>query len=232
VRVEAGAQRPEVDRVLVALGRTPNIAELDLGSLGLELDDRGLPPFDTGSLQVGDLPVFIAGDVNAYRPLLHEAADEGYVAGCNALRGRRETFARRTPLMICYSTPEIARAGASFAQLPSRGVVTGAADFAGQGRARMSGRNHGGLRVYADAETGRLLGAESCMPDGEHLGHLLAWSIQQRLTLSDLLHMPYYHPTVEEGLRTAVRAAARQLDSGAAGATVRACDRLPYQGLD
>jgi dihydrolipoamide dehydrogenase len=176
--------------------------------------------------------VFIAGDVNAYRPLLHEAADEGYIAGCNALRVRRESFARRTPLMICYSTPEIARAGVPFAELPSRGVATGAADFAGQGRARMSGRNRGGLRVYADAESGRLLGAESCIPDGEHLVHLLAWSIQQRLTLPELLKMPYYHPTTEEGLRTALRATAGQLDSGQADAGILACDRLPFKGMD
>jgi dihydrolipoamide dehydrogenase len=232
VRVEAGERHVEVDKVLVALGRAPDSGALNLEALGLPLDDKGLPPFDTGTQQVGDLPVFIAGDVNGYRPLLHEAADEGYIAGCNAVRGQRQTFVRRTPLMICFSTPDIARAGASFASLKDSGIVTGAADFAGQGRARMSGRDQGTLRVYADAESGRLLGAEMCIPGGEHIAHLLAWSIQQRLALSDMLAMPYYHPTLEEGLRTAVRAAGKQLRKSQPEAQASACDQLPVKGLD
>jgi len=232
VRVEAGERHVEVDKVLVALGRAPDSGALNLEALGLPLDDRGLPPFDTGTQQVGDLPVFIAGDVNGYRPLLHEAADEGYIAGCNAVHGQQQTFVRRTPLMICFSTPDIARAGASFASLNDRGIVTGTADFAGQGRARMSGRDQGRLRVYADAESGRLLGAEMCIPGGEHIAHLLAWSIQQRLALSDMLSMPYYHPTLEEGLRTALRAAGKQFRKAQPDAQARACDQLPVRGLD
>jgi len=232
VQVEAGAQRVEVDKVLVALGRTPNTEALNLEALGLALDDKGLPPFNPETLQVGGLPVFIAGDVNAYRPLLHEAADEGYIAGCNAMCEPHQTFARRTPLMICFSTPNIARAGAPFTAMHTNSVVTGAADFDGQGRALMSGRDHGCLRVYADATSGRLLGAEMCIPDGEHIGHLLAWSIQQCLTLCDLLEMPYYHPTIEEGLRTAVRTTSKQLDTGPSASRGRACDRLPVKGLD
>jgi dihydrolipoamide dehydrogenase len=134
--------------------------------------------------------------------------------------------------MICFSTPNIARAGAPFTAMHTNSVVTGAADFDGQGRALMSGRDHGCLRVYADATSGRLLGAEMCIPDGEHIGHLLAWSIQQCLTLCDLLEMPYYHPTIEEGLRTAVRTTSKQLDTGPSASRGRACDRLPVKGLD
>ena len=232
VRVQAGERHVDVDKVLVALGRAPASAALDLEALGLPLDDQGLPPFDTGTQQVGNLPVFIAGDVNGYRPLLHEAADEGYIAGCNAVQEQPQAFVRRTPLMICFSTPGIARAGASFAELKDRRMVTGTADFAGQGRARMSGRDRGSLRVYADTDAGRLLGAEMCIPGGEHIAHLLAWSIQQRLTLSDVLSMPYYHPTLEEGLRTALRAAGKQLHKAQPGAQARACDQLPFRGLD
>jgi dihydrolipoamide dehydrogenase len=61
------------------------------------------------------------------------------------------------------------------------------------------------LHLYADIATGRLLGAEMFGPDAEHIGHLLAWVLQLGLTIEQILALPFYHPVVEEGLRTALR---------------------------
>jgi len=49
------------------------------------------------------------------------------------------------------------------------------------------------------------LGAEWIGPDAEHIAHLLAWALQMKLTVDAILEMPFYHPVVEEGLRTALR---------------------------
>ncbi len=68
------------------------------------------------------------------------------------------------------------------------------------------------LRVFAVRATGRLLGAALCVTGGEHLAHLLAWCIEQELTVLDLQRMPYYHPTLEEGLASAVEDLASKLD--------------------
>ena len=65
--------------------------------------------------------------------------------------------------------------------------------------------------MYADKADGRLLGAEMVGPAAEHLAHLLAWSHQQRMTVPQMLDMPFYHPVIEEGLRTALRDAAAKL---------------------
>jgi hypothetical protein len=65
-------------------------------------------------------------------------------------------------------------------------------------------RNKGLLNVYAETATGRFLGAEMLAPGGEHLAHLLAWALQNRMTIEQMLEMPYYHPVLEEGLRTAL----------------------------
>src|SRR5690606_19167167 len=81
-----------------------------------------------------------------------------------------------------------------------------------QGRSRIMLRNRGLLHIYADKESGRLLGAEMIGPDAEHLGHLLAWAMQAGLTVEQILDMPFYHPVVEEGLRTALRDAAAALE--------------------
>jgi dihydrolipoamide dehydrogenase len=83
--------------------------------------------------------------------------------------------------------------------------------FEDQGRSRVMLRNLGLLHVYADASDGRVLGAELMGPDAEHLAHLLAWGIQSGMTVARMLEMPFYHPVVEEGLRTALRDAQAKL---------------------
>lgn len=211
VRVSAGDKTVIVDKVLVALGRRPNVDGLGLEQIGAELDGDGIPRFDPRTMQVGDLPIYIAGDANGHRPLLHEAIDEGYIAGYNALRERPECFQRRTPLSIVFTDPNIATIGQRFGELNDGEAVIGEFDFSDQGRARMAAENHGRLRVYADRDDGRLIGAELCAPRGEHLAHLLACAIQERMTAQEFLRLPFYHPVIEEGMESAVRSITRLL---------------------
>lgn len=211
IEVRSGEVCVVVDQVIAAMGRRPNIEHLGLETLGTALDKRGLPVVNPHTLQVSDLPVFLAGDANAQVPLLHEASDEGYIAGINALAPQPSSFKRRTPLSVVFSSPNIASVGQKFDDLNPEQTVTGMASFANQGRARAALRNHGGIRIHAEKTTGHLLGAELCAPAGEHMAHLLALAIGQKLTVHALLRMPFYHPTLEEGLRTALRETAKQL---------------------
>lgn len=198
---------------LVAAGRKPNLTQLGLEHAGVVLDDRGAPAFDRFTLQCGDAPVFVAGDANDDATLLHEAADEGAIAGRNAALYPNVTPARRrSPLAVVFTDPQLAIVGDAYPAMESRtDVVRGTVSFALQGRSRVMLRNKGMLALYAEASTGRLLGAEIAGPRAEHLAHLLAWSHQQGLTVSQMLEMPFYHPVVEEGLRTALRDADGQL---------------------
>jgi dihydrolipoamide dehydrogenase len=75
-------------------------------------------------------------------------------------------------------------------------------------------RNKGLLKVYAEQGSGLFLGAEMFGPAAEHLGHLLAWARQQGLTVDQMLEMPFYHPVIEEGLRTALRDLRHNLGGG------------------
>lgn len=198
-------------KVLVAVGRKPDIRDLGLENLGVGLDERGLPEVDPETMQVGNLQVFLAGDANGRAPILHEAADDGFIAGRNAVEEVPGRYCRRAALGIIFTSPGIARAGARFGELDHGGTVTGEADFSRQGRAMTAGVNRGLLRLYAEAGSGRLLGAEMVAPGAEHLAHLLAWSIQQGLAVSDALRMPFYHPVYEEALRGALRIAAGRM---------------------
>lgn len=211
VRICAGTTNIVAESVLAALGRRPNTDDLGLETLGIPLDEQGLPPVDTTTLQIADLPVFFAGDANNYLPLLHEAADEGHIAGLNATREKIVCFKRRTPLSIVFTDPCIAAVGSHFRTLQSEEVLIGEVRFDNQGRARAAQRNKGILRIYAAAESGQLLGAEMCAPAGEHMAHLLALAIDRSLTVWDMLRLPFYHPVLEEGLRTALRNLSAQL---------------------
>ena len=200
------------ERVLVAAGRPPSLDALELENADLDLDDHGTPIFDPDTLQCGDAPVFIAGDANHDRPLLHEASDEGTVAGCNAATWPKVSASpRKTPLALSLTRPEAATIGTI--PDPDDGThVTGTVDYADQGRAKVMGQAHGLVRLHASATDGRLTGASLCAPGGEHLAHLLAWVIQQGLTASDALDLPFYHPTLAEGLQTALRDICRQTE--------------------
>jgi dihydrolipoamide dehydrogenase len=213
LRIKAGDVSIGADKVLAALGRKPNVDDIGLENLGVELDERGLPPYDPGSLQIADLPVFIAGDASQYHPVLHEAADEGYIAGRNAVSPSPVCYKRRTPLSIVFIDPGAAMVGRRFETLDPDEYIVGEADFKGQGRAIAAAANRGLLRIYADKNSSLLLGAEMCVPGAEHLAHLLALAIDQRLGVNEMLRMPFYHPVIEEGLRSALRQLAKQFPS-------------------
>jgi dihydrolipoamide dehydrogenase len=73
-------------------------------------------------------------------------------------------------------------------------------------------KNAGLVRLYAARGSCVLVGAEMLGPGVEHTAHLLAWATQRRLTVQDCLALPFYHPVLEEGLRTALRELAKKLE--------------------
>jgi len=208
----------QYDYLLAATGRAPNVHKLGLEATTLARDAHGVPEFDRETMQCGTAPIFIAGDASDDVPLLHEAADEGRIAGDNAARFPDvRAGMRRAGLGIVFTDPQLAVVGGGYraARASAAGFVTGAVSFDDQGRARVMQRNRGRLHVYAEIGTGLLLGAEMIGPDAEHLAHLLAWARQLDLTIREMLMLPFYHPVVEEGLRTALRDAAMKLDAAA-----------------
>ena len=195
--------------VLLATGRPPALAGLCLEAAGLACDEHGVPKFDRRTMQCGDAPVFIAGDVDADVPVLHEASHEGAIAGRNAANYPQiEAADRMVPFSLIFSEPPVASVG----RAPETDSRTGCVDFGEQGRARVDGTAEGVLRLHADPD-GTLTGADLCAPGGEHLAHLIAWAIARGETASGLLSMPFYHPTLEEALKTALQELCRTLDA-------------------
>ena len=212
---DGSIHREQFSMLLAATGRVPNLESLALEQTGLMLDKRGIPHFDRHTMQCGDSTIFIAGDVDGERTLLHEAVDQGRIAGDNAARFPAiAPGLRRAPIGVVFCDPQVAMVGTPFAELDQACVAIGSIDFAGQGRSRVMRQNRGLLRVYGEIASGRFIGAEMACPRAEHLAHLLAWACQSRMTVAHMLDMPFYHPVIEEGVRTALRDLQQQITQG------------------
>lgn len=201
------------ERVLVATGRHPQLEGLDLAKAGVVLDAGGLPSFDPLTLQCVGAPVFLAGDVTNLHPVLHEAIDDGRIAGHNAALWPEPSEVRaprRVPLAITFTDPNIAVVGEHRSVAEAEHAI-GAVDYGRQGRARVMDKHAGRVHLYGRRADRRLVGAEMCGPRVEHLAHLVAWAIQAELTVEQALAMPFYHPVIEEGLRTALESLRRAL---------------------
>ncbi len=208
--------RHTVDALLVATGRRSNLDRMALTEAGVALDSRGFPTqFDPTTLQIANAPIFLAGDAHGRMPLMHEAAADGVAAGTNAARWvKGQPLVSRsvlTPLAIVFSNPDVVRVGKRFAELDHERIVIGTGKGSENGRSRILGETETLLRLYVEKPSGRLLGAEMVVAHGEHLGHFLAQAIARGETVEDLLALPYYHPTVEELLQSALQEARAQL---------------------
>lgn len=205
-----------VEYLLVATGRTSHLNSLQLENINNSFKQTKNLPIHPSSKQLADYPIFIVGDAQTTTPLQHEAAHEGRGAVHNCLNYPKiKNLKTLTPLSIVFSQPQMAIVGQSHKQLTEQNVefVTGIVDYSRQGRAIVLGKNQGAAEIYIDVKSRLVLGAELFVDAAEHLAHLLAWVIDEQLSLDDLLNKPFYHPTLEEGLRTALKHARRQLNS-------------------
>ena len=165
IRVRGARGLFEVEAVLAAMGRRPNIDDLGFETLGVPLEDKGIPVVDLAALCIDDLPLFLADDANAYRPLLHEAADEGHIAGRMASPDALHSgHCWHTPLSFVFSSPQVARIDPPLSELGDEGIATGSADFSKQARARMAQTTAGFLRIHSECETGRQLSSKCPCP--------------------------------------------------------------------
>jgi dihydrolipoamide dehydrogenase len=190
------------ERILVATGRPSQLEDLNLSSTGLPLDERGVPRFDRATLQRDNAPIFVVGDANRERPVLHEASLQGATAGRNAAAFPDvRPGVRPVPLSSVFTDPPLATIGTPKSDF----AVVGPGSYSDQGRANIDARATGLVRIYANRASGKLTGAVLFGPGIDHIAHLIAWAIERGETAAGLLKLPFYHPTLEEGLKQPLR---------------------------
>ncbi len=203
-RVRAGEREVVVEKLFLALGRHPSLARLRLDRLGVPMGDHGVPRYDPETLRVGGTSVYMAGDAAGGIANLQRAAAQGRIAGFNAVHRRKRRWQAQTPMAIVFTEPNVAYVGLPWRDFDERRMAVAEQRFGPVGRALIMGQNRGLLRVYAERKTGRILGASMVGPRCEHLAHLVAWAIEERLTVERALAMPFYHPVIEEALQDAL----------------------------
>lgn len=218
VKIQYSEQSTEktliADYLLSATGRTSNLDTLSLEKINPKFEDLKKLPVNSITKQLETYPIFIVGDAFTSTPIQHEAAFEGRVAVKNCLSYPDIPETKKlTPLGIMFSSPEMASIGQTYKSLSDEGhdFITGTVSYEKQGRAIVNGENVGAVEVYVDPKSRKLIGAELLMYSAEHIAHLLNWAVQNELTIDEILENPFYHPTIEEGIRTALKHARRQL---------------------
>lgn len=200
VRLPDGSERELVaDTILVATGRTPQLAGLGLEAAGVAFEGARLTL--SRCLQTSNPAIFAAGDVTGLSYLVHVAIAEGEHAARNALLGCPPTpVPPRLYLSAAFTEPQIARAGLSEAEAKRLGrpVLVGRYDFADHGKAEVLGETDGFVKLLADPFAGELVGATVVGPEGAELIHEMAAVITLRATVDQFLEIPHVHPTLAE----------------------------------
>lgn len=199
-------QNLTADMLLVAVGRKPNTAALELERAGVKLDERGMIPVDhQGRTNVAS--VFAVGDLTSGSIQLAHAATQQGVATAEAAAGQRAKFERLCPACI-FTTPEIGTVGLSESEAKARGISVKCATFpfAALGKAMAAGATEGFVKWLADPQTGQLLGAQVV---GAHATELIAeaaLAIRNELTISEVANTIHCHPTMSEAWMEAAHA--------------------------
>ena len=204
----AGAEPLACDRVLLAVGRTPNTEGLQLEAAGVQLDERGRIKVDEHyRTSVGG--VFAIGDVIAGPMLAHKASEEG-VACVELMAGKAGHVNYEVIPGVVYTQPEVASVGRTEEQLKDTGVEyrKGVFQFRGIGRARAMGQIDGFVKVLADAATDRILGVHIIGPRAGDLIAEAAAAMEFAASSEDLARCCHAHPTLAEAIKEACLAVA------------------------
>ena len=191
-------ERELYDRVLVAVGRSPNGNKIDADKAGINVTDRGFIPVDK-QMRTNVTHIFAIGDVVGNPMLAHKATNEGKVAAevCAGLQGE---FVARVIPSVAYTDPEVAWVGLTETEAKASGVKYGIGKFphAASGRAIGIGRTEGVTKLIFDEPTHRIIGAGITCTNAADLIAELGREIETGCEAADVRLTAQPHPTTPQ----------------------------------
>ena len=186
------------DKVLVTVGRAPNIDGFGLETLGLDRNGRYLAI--DGQCRTSMRGVYAIGDVTGEPMLAHRAMAQGDLVA-RAIAGEPVAWDKRAMPAVCFTDPEIVVAGV----LPAQAVDAGVAvfPFAGNGRAMTRDRDDGFVRIVFTRETGLVLGIQAVGAGVSEMAGQFALALEMAATLTDIAATIQAHPTQSEAVQEA-----------------------------
>ncbi len=202
----APAEPQRFDRILVAVGRTPNGHRIGADQAGVKVDERGFIPVN-GQLRTNAPHIFAIGDINGQPMLAHKAMHEGHVAA-EVCAGLQAHFDARVIPSVAYTDPEVAWVGMTETEARDKGVNYGKGVFpwAASGRSLAIGRDEGLTKMLFDEATGRVIGMGIV---GSNAGDLIAegaLAIEMGCDAVDIGRTIHPHPTLSETVGLAAEA--------------------------
>ncbi|MFP6790356.1 MAG: dihydrolipoyl dehydrogenase [Thalassolituus sp.] len=205
-----GEKSEEFDKLIVAVGRRPFTEGLLAGDSGVNMDERGFIHVDETCLT--DAPgVWAVGDVVRGPMLAHKASEEGVMVA-ERIAGHKAQLNYDVIPSVIYTHPEIAWVGKTEDQLKAAGEKynVGMFPFAANGRAMASADTDGFVKIIADAETDRILGASVIGPNAGDLCQQMVIAMEFGSSAEDIGMMVFSHPTVSEAVHEAALAVNNQ----------------------
>ena len=195
----------EADEILLALGRDPATAALDLTAAGLDITG-GKPLATTDTQQTTSPHIFAAGDVTGKLEIVHIAIEQGEIAARNAaslIRGGSKPMEKidyRLRLFAVFTQPEAAMVGLTEREAKELGMVVASAayPFDDHGKSLVQGKIDGFVKLIADRTSGELVGGAVVGPHASELIHEVVVAMRYRATAAEFLRIPHYHPTLSE----------------------------------
>ena len=195
------------DRVLLAVGRSPNGNSIACEEAGVEVDDRGFIHVDSQQ-RTNVSHIFAIGDIVGQPMLAHKATHEGKVAA-EVISGKKSYFDAKTIPSVAYTDPEVAWMGLTETAAKKDGTSfeKGSFPWAASGRSLSMGRNEGLTKVLYDPETKRVLGAGMVGPNAGELIAEAVLALEMGADIEDLALTVHPHPTLSETLNFAAEVA-------------------------
>ena len=206
LRKDESDHQIEVDVVLVATGRKPFTDGLGLKELGVEMSERGQIKTDR-QWQTNIPGIYAIGDAIDGPMLAHKAEDEG-MATADVIAGKHGHVNYNVIPGVIYTSPEVANVGVTEEELKQQGISykSGKFMFIGNGRAKANFASDGFVKLLADADTDRLLGAHIIGPSAGDLIHEICVAMEFGASAEDLALTCHAHPTYSEAVREAALA--------------------------
>jgi pyruvate/2-oxoglutarate dehydrogenase complex dihydrolipoamide dehydrogenase (E3) component len=202
IRYAVGPDEREAvaDEIFFALGRTPNVAGLNLEAAGVAYDAVGGISVD-GSMRTSNPDIYAVGDVTGEYMLVHVAIYQGEVAARNSCLSASETADYRlVGAHTVFTDPQVGVVGATEKSLiaASTPYVSGRYAFAEHGKAQCLGKTKGFVKMMADPRDGEILGAAVIGPQGSELIHEIIVAMNYNATVDQFMRIPHLHPTLAE----------------------------------
>lgn len=198
VTAMAGDKKLEACMLLVAIGRSPVTDGLNIEAAGVKTNERGYVEVD--DLSRTNVPgIYCIGDVSGRMQLAHAATSQAVYAVEHALKGAEKIEEVVIPGVI-FTSPEVALVGITEAEAKEQGlnVTTGKFYFRGLGKALASNETEGFVKIIADTETDRILGAQCAGPHATDLISEMVIAVREELTAAELGNTVHAHPTFAE----------------------------------